>query len=98
MTLSVVFRRPALREYEAALLWCEAKRAGLGSDLETEVTAAVEAAAEHPLRFPRMYKEVRCVRVHRFPYSVFFLPESTRIVVLAVFHARRDPSIWRSRA
>ncbi len=98
MTLLVVFRRPALREYEAAVLWYEAKRAGLGTDLEAEVTAAVEAAAESPMRFPSMYKEVRCVRVHRFPYSVFFLPKSTRIVVLAVFHARRNPSIWRSRA
>lgn len=98
MILSVVFRRPALREYEAAALWYEAKRSGLGGEFEAEVTAAVEAAAEWPMRFPRMYKEVRCVRVHRFPYSVFFLPESTRIVVLAVFHARRNPSIWRSRA
>jgi toxin ParE1/3/4 len=98
MTLSVVFRRPALREYEAAVLWYEAIRAGLGIDLEAEVAAAVEAAAESPLRFPRMYKEVRCVRVHRFPISVFFLSESTRIVVLAVFHARRNPGIWRSRA
>jgi plasmid stabilization system protein ParE len=98
MTLPVVFRSPALREYEAAVLWYEAKRAGLGGDLEVEVTASVEAAAESPLRFPRMYKEVRCVRVHRFPYSVFFIPEPTRIVVLAVFHARRNPSIWRSRA
>jgi toxin ParE1/3/4 len=49
------------------------------------------------MRFPRMLKEVRCVRVRRFPYSVFFLPETTRIVVLSVFHARRSPSIWQAR-
>jgi len=42
--------------------------------------------------------DVRCVRVRRFPYSVFFRAESRRIVVLAVFHARRDPSVWQQRA
>jgi hypothetical protein len=29
---------------------------------------------------------------------VYFLPEAHRIVVLAVFHARRDPLVWQSRA
>ena len=47
--------------------------------------------------FPKMHGEVRCVRVKRFPYSVFFLPEASRIVVLAVFHARRDPLVWQAR-
>ena len=56
MTLAVVFRRPALREYEAAVLWYEARRTGLGGEFESEVTSAVETAAEWPMRFPRMYK------------------------------------------
>jgi plasmid stabilization system protein ParE len=30
-------------------------------------------------------------------YSVFFIPEASRIVVLAVFHVRRDPLKWQSR-
>lgn len=49
------------------------------------------------MRFPRMLKEIRCVRVRRFPYSVFFLPETRRVVVLSVFHVRRHPGIWQSR-
>jgi toxin ParE1/3/4 len=97
MTLAVVFRRPALRELQAAALWYEARRPGLGGEFEAEVVTAIEAAAEQPMRFPRMLREVRCARVRRFPYSVFFLPESTRIVVPSVFHARRRPSIWQAR-
>jgi hypothetical protein len=38
------------------------------------------------------------VRVRRFPYSVFFLPEPLRLVVFAVFHARRNPLVWQRRA
>lgn len=97
MTLAVVFRRPALREFEAAALWYEAQRPGLGGEFEAEVTAAIQAAADQPQRFPRMLREIRCVRVRRFPYSVFFLPESARLVVLSVFHVRRSPSVWQAR-
>jgi plasmid stabilization system protein ParE len=42
--------------------------------------------------------EIRCVRARRFPYSVFYRVEGDQIVVLAVFHARRDPIIWQVRA
>ena len=32
------------------------------------------------------------------PVLGFFRAEAQRIVVLAVFHARRDPSVWHDRA
>ena len=37
-------------------------------------------------------------RARRFPYSIFYTAESQQIVVLAVFHARRDPAVWQARA
>lgn len=98
MTLRVVFRRPARQEFEEATLWYEAHRAGLGAEYRAEVERAILMAVEQPLRFPRMHGEIRCVRVRRFPYSLFFLVERQRIVVLSVFHARRDPLVWQSRA
>jgi plasmid stabilization system protein ParE len=98
MTLPVVFRRPAQDEFREATLWYEAKRAGLGAAFRAEIDRAIVDTAENPQRFPRILGETRCVRVRRFPYSVFFLPESTRVVILAVFHARRDPKRWQSRA
>jgi toxin ParE1/3/4 len=97
MTLPVAFRRAARRDVEDAALWYEERRVGLGSRFRDEVDAAVRLAAEHPLRFPRKHKDIRNVRIRRFPYSVFFIPEASRIVVLAVFHVRRDPLKWQSR-
>jgi plasmid stabilization system protein ParE len=35
--------------------------------------------------------------VRRFPYSVYYVVEPSQIVVLAIFHGRRDPKQWRSR-
>lgn len=97
MTLAVFFRRPARREFEDAALWYEERRSGLGVEFVSEIHRAVSLAAESPERFPVMHRDVRCVRARRFPYSVFFRAESRRIVVLSVFHARRDPGLWQQR-
>ena len=45
-----------------------------------------------------VFADVRKAVVARFPYTVFYRAEATRVQVLAVFHSRRDPSIWQGRA
>lgn len=71
MTLAVVFRRAARREFEEAALWYEERRPGLGSQFVLEIGCAVYLAAESPERFPVMHRDIRCVRVpvFRSPYS-----------------------------
>lgn len=44
-----------------------------------------------PLVFRAVRGPVRRAVVKRFPYTVHFLNEDRRIVVLAVYHAARDP-------
>ena len=97
MTLAVVFRRAAQHEFDEAALWYEQRRSGLGTQFVSEISRAIELAREHPQRFPVIHREARCIRARRFPYSVFFLAERRRIVVLAVFHARRDPGVLQQR-
>jgi plasmid stabilization system protein ParE len=97
MTLAVDFRHAARREFDEAALWYEERRPGLGLEFAGEINRAIGLMMENPERFPIMHRDVRCVRARRFPYSVFFRAESRRIVVLAVFHARRDPSVWKQR-
>lgn len=98
MTFSPVFRPAARREFDDAALWYEKRRTGLGLQFIAEVDRVIDAASEHPLRFPEVHREVRCIRIRRFPYSVFFGVEEGRLLILAVFHGRRNPSVWRERA
>ncbi len=98
MTLRVVFRRAARAEFDAAALWYEDRQAGLGAQFVSEINRVVELVANHPERFPARHLEIRCAQARRFPYSVFFRPEANRVVVLAVFHARRNPAVWQARA
>ena len=98
MTRRLVFRRAASQDFEDAALWYEGRRPGLGGEFQSAIEDALRSIQADPLMYPRVHLLVRRVRVRRFPYAVYFLVESDRIVVLSVFHARRDPRVWQSRA
>jgi toxin ParE1/3/4 len=98
MTFPVVFRRVARSEFDEAASWYEERRPGLGEQFVAEIDRAVQLAAKDPLRYSVVFRDVRCIRARRFPYSVFYRAESQRVVVLAVFHASRDPESWQRRA
>lgn len=48
--------------------------------------------------FAIVHNGIRRVLAERFPYSVYYKAEARGIVVLSVFHASRNPSIWQRRA
>jgi plasmid stabilization system protein ParE len=98
MTLSVTFRRAARAELIDATGWYEAQRPNLGAEFVAEVDRCMAIAVERPTSYPVVHANTRRISTRRFPYSIYFRAELTRIVVLAVFHWRRDPAIWRSRA
>lgn len=62
-----------------------------------EIEQAIANAAAGPLRYQLVFGDVRRAVARRFPYAVYFRARSNKLVVLAVFHGRRDPAIWRRR-
>ena len=72
MTLKVVFRRAARAEFDGAALWYEERQPDLGMRFTSEIDRAASLAAENPARFPIKHRDIRCVQVRRFPYSVFY--------------------------
>ena len=92
------FRKAARLEYDAAASWYESKRRGLGRDFVDAVDKSMGAIREAPNRYRVILGDVRCVYVGHFPYSIYFRVRSNCIIVLAVFHVRREPFILRERA
>lgn len=90
-TLEVVFRRAAEREFVEARAWYEEQRAGLGEEFTAQIELAVQSMARAPQRFPIVFGDVRCARARQFPDSILFRVEAERVLVLAVFHTRRNP-------
>lgn len=97
MSLPVVFRRAARAELIEAAAWYDARQAGLGAAFIAEIDRCVTLAAEQPQRFAMAHNDIRRVVVDRFPYSVYYRAELRRMVVLAVFHASRNPLAWQRR-
>jgi plasmid stabilization system protein ParE len=98
MTPRLVFHSAARSELREAQEWYEVRVAGLGLEFARAVEAALMAIQRSPAAYPVVYEEVRQAVLRRFPYSLFFILEADRIVVLACFHHRRDPRTWQERA
>ena len=77
--------------------WYEDRVPGLGSEFLICVDAVFSAIFRSPQQFPCVHKIVRRALTRRFPYEVFFIEDDDCIVVLSVFHAKRNPKCWRER-
>ena len=97
MRLRVVLRRQAQAEFDKAIDWYEEQSSGLGVEFANRVQDAFDRIASMPEIHPPVYRDVRQALVRRFPYVIFYRVRGERIVVLAVFHSKRDPKIWKSR-
>jgi plasmid stabilization system protein ParE len=97
MSLRLVVRPEAEVELCAAFDWYEGCASGLGSDFLLCVDAVFYAIQRSPQQYPRVHRIVRRALTRRFPYEVFFLEDDERIVVLSVFHAKRNPKSGKER-
>jgi plasmid stabilization system protein ParE len=96
MSLSIVFRLEAQAEFDEAIDWYE-QQAELGLEFLDCVADSLTRIAATPESCEIVYEDVRRAVVQRFPYSVFYQVEQQQIVVLAIFHSKRDPKIWQVR-
>jgi plasmid stabilization system protein ParE len=97
MNLPLVLRSIARRELDESIEWYETRRAGLGLEFSEEFETELNRIARNPEQFARIRGSVRRAVLQRFPYTIHFLHESDRIVVLAVFHAKRNPERLEGR-
>jgi plasmid stabilization system protein ParE len=97
MNPAPVWNKTARQEMEAAFIWYEQQVLGLGWQFADEVEAAIAAIHAQPNAFPIIHAKLRKFVLRRFPYAVIYQAEGSRIVVHAVFHAKRNPQQWRER-
>lgn len=95
--LPMVFRASARFEFDAAGDWYEARRPGLGPRFAATVQSVLDRIASQPDFYAVAMNEVREASVPGFPYCIYYREEPGQIVILAVFHASRDPTIWQAR-
>jgi plasmid stabilization system protein ParE len=97
LSLTAVFRPAAAADVEEAFHWYEERRPGLGEEFLFEVRRLVQLISAHPQRFPILHRQTRRTLLRRFPYGVFYRVSGDRMLIIACFHAKRSPFIWKSR-
>lgn len=93
----IVFRKQARLEFDEAGDWYEKERPGLGVEFLAEVHLLIQRIATTPELFPILYRDVRKAVARRFPYCIYFRERDQKIIVLAVFHSARNPTVWKQR-
>lgn len=97
MSCRIIFRRAAKMEFVEAGAWYETKRAGLATEFMEEINRCISLAAANPEKFAIHRRDMRCIVSKRFPYRIYFRAEHNAIIILAVFHTKRDPTALLAR-
>jgi len=87
----------ALREAEAAARWYAERSPTAAAAFSDEIDAAAAAIIRLPEAWPPFDHGTRRYLLRRFPFSVVYRIEPSRIVILAVAHGSRRPGYWASR-
>ena len=87
----------ALDEAVAAARWYAERSATAAAAFSDEIDAAESSIVRLPDAWPAFDHGTRRYLLRRFPFSVVYRVEPTRIVIVAVAHARRRPAYWKAR-
>jgi plasmid stabilization system protein ParE len=87
----------ALEEAEAAARWYAERSPTAAAAFSDEIDTAESAIIRLPESWPAFDHGTRRYLLRRFPFSVVYRIEATRIVIVAVAHGRRRPRYWKSR-
>ena len=91
------FTPEADAELTEARQWYSHQRKDLDLEFMQCVDDALSRVVKNPNFFPIVYQNLRRAVVRRFPFAVFYEVASDEVQVIAVFHSRRNPEIWKTR-
>ena len=91
------FTPDADAELAEARQWYAHQRADLNIEFMERIDDALLQIVRNPHLYHVVYRTLRRAVVRRFPFAVFYEVTAGEIQVVAVFHSRRDPEIWKSR-
>lgn len=91
-------RPVARKEFDEAADWYRDEDPLVRDRFVLAVEKTIADLTRTPLAFPVVFGSVvRRATVKRFPFSIHFIVEDCVIVIISIFHEKRNPMIWRGR-
>ena len=97
MMLPIQIHPEANIELEEAASWYDQQRTGLGRRFLATVKQAIGKIRNSPKMHAAFYRNVRRHVLSRYPYKILYRIQQDHVQIVAVFHGRRDPTIWQRR-
>lgn len=93
--MRVLFSIEAESELLDAQAWYEEKANGLGLEFARAADVAVASAMRSPASYPQIDRDFRRVLFRKFPFALIYSATESELLVVSVFHHRREPNSWR---
>lgn len=97
MKRQVIVTPEAEQDMTEAFGWYEDRITGLGHAFLQSMDSVLGNIIQSPLQFPLVFRNTRRALMRRFPHEIFFVLKVDRIIILAVYHAKRNPKTWQQR-
>lgn len=81
----------AQQELEDARDYYNLQQENLGERFKKHIKESIDNIRELPLLYPKINGLLHRVVVHKFPYSIFYIVEETRIIIVSIAHQHRKP-------
>ena len=91
------FTPEADAELTKARDWYSHQRKDLDLEFMQCMEVALSRIRSNPRLFPVVHGTLRRAVVRRFPFAILYEVTAEEIQIIAVFHSRRNPDVWRSR-
>lgn len=91
------FTPEADAELTEARQWYSHHRKDLDLEFMQCIEIALQRIGSNPLLCPVVYGNLRRAVVRRFPFAILYEVTAEEIEIIAVFHSRRNPDVWKSR-
>ena len=95
MTYRIIFRKKAESHVVDIREWYEKQKSGLGDEFFLSIEASLFAIERNPFLYQLRFKNIRCASIQRFPYGIYYIIDQNTIVILSVFHFKRNPKEWK---
>lgn len=80
-----------------AICWYQAEAPEQVDPFRAVLDERLAGLEENPHLVQAVYRTVRRLLLRPFPYILYYEVREETVLVIAIVHARRDPSVWKSR-
>lgn len=97
--MKTVIENHAKDDIRESIKWYNNQKKGLGNLFFADANSTIEKLKSNPFLFQIRYFEVHTAVLKKFPYMIHYYidPNRKAIVIIAVLHTSRNPSVWFTR-